>query len=45
VHASIETVFTGAYHQPLQPANHDIHDTFHARVTEDSGRRRAIQRS
>jgi hypothetical protein len=30
VHSPIEAVRTGAQPKPLQPANHDIRETFHA---------------
>src|SRR5215216_1937779 len=37
VHASVETVLTCGYQGPLQAANHKIHETLHACVTEDAG--------
>ena len=37
VHSSVETVLAGGYHRPLQPADHEIHETLHAGVTEDAG--------
>ena len=37
VHSSVETVLTCGDHGPLQPANHKIHETLHACVTEDAG--------
>ena len=37
VHSSVETVLTGCYHGPLQPADHEIHETLHPGVTENAG--------
>jgi hypothetical protein len=37
MHTSVQAVLIGGYHGPLQPANHEIHKTLHACVTEDAG--------